>query len=520
MKQLKVASVFLFCGILTGGQVQSHAGTDYLLRSDSSSIRNVKIDISRQRADQLLEQLPAGDPWLNKPDGSTLAWGEAARLETLMDMYEATNDRKYLDEVARRGDRLLTHRDDRRGVADGSGKSRPAWSMALKYVVAEGQLKDAAGKPVINIRSTPSAYNDSTYVLVIPGKNGRFSLKVTNNHYKRYEDFTDLSLNSSDERFVEKIVNDPMAPYSTKAGSYTDKSNLIRVNVVGKSAPKAGKIILKSIPLAYMGYIGIIYTPMLRFAESVKANPELKHLVPAADRFIRAAEESYADASERLWRNGPNKGEGYYLTCEKGESFPADNVGAPINFQAMHTCAQLSLYRLTGKKEYLERSEKMSNLLKNRLKHDQQADLYVWTYWFEPMTTTGWKPEDNLSANVKYFRGAFNIEDISHAVLDVSMVVEANKQGIVFTDTDVKRFSNTLLINVLSPDRTGVRRTVDGKGEYPAYFNALNGWLNLAGNNREVYEAIRQAYLHRGEETLAITAELLKWQERFGLSNK
>ncbi len=73
------------------------------------------------------------------------------------------------------------------------------------------------------------------------------------------------------------------------------------------SVPIAQAITLKSIPLAYMGYIGIVYTPMLRFAEFVKANPKLNNLIPAADRFISAAEESYADASKRLWRNGPKK---------------------------------------------------------------------------------------------------------------------------------------------------------------------------------------------------------------------
>lgn len=511
MKNIKL-TILLICIVFSSQDLLSHAIN--LHHPDSIISQTPKILITKQRADELLSRLLPVDPWVEKPDGSSLAWREAATLKTLVNMYEATDDIKYLEEIARRGDQLLTHRDDRRGVVDGSGKSRPAWSMALKYVVAEGRLKDVAGNPVIKIRSTPSAYNDSTHVQIIPVANNRFTLKVFNNHFKRYEEFANLSLNRADERFIEKIVNDPMSPYSAKAGTFTDKSNLIRVNVSGNTIPDAQTITLQSIPLAYMGYVGIIYTPMLRFAEFVKANPKLKSLVPAANRFIRAAEESYADASARLWRNGPNNGEGYYLTCEQGESFPADNVGAPINFLAMHTCAQLSLYRLTNKKEYLDRSEKMSRMLKNRLKHDTTSDLYVWTYWYEPMTTTGWTPADNLSANVKYFKGAYNIEDISHGVLDIAMVTAANRQGIVFNDEDVKRFTNTLLINVLTPDRKSVRRTVDGKGDYPPYFNALHGWLELAAANPEVYHAIREAYNKKGEENLAFSADLLKWERK------
>lgn len=482
--------------------------------------KNSEITITQARADELLSQQPDVDPWEEKPDGSSLAWRESSVLRALIDLYEGTNDPKYLKEAAYRGDRLLSHRDDRRGVVDGSGKSRPAWSMGLKYVVAEGQLTDASGKTVIKIVSTPSAYNDQTNVEVVIAKKGqpdRFTIKTSNDHYKREETFNNLSLDPADERYIEKIVNDPMSPYSTRPGKYTDKSNLIRVKVVNSAMPTRQEITLKSIPLAYMGYIGIIYEPLLRLAELVKSKPELKDLTAAADRFVRAAEESYADATERLWRNGPNKDEGYYLTCERGESFPADNVGAPFNFLAKHVCAQLALHRLTGKKEYLEKSVKMCNLFKNRLTYNAGSDLYVWNYWYEPMTTKGWTPEDNLSANVKYFKAAANVEDISHGTLDISMIVEANRAGIVFSDSDVKRFANTLLINVLTPDRLGVRRTVDGKTDYPNYFNALHGWLELAGANPQVYKAIRQAYIFNGKETLPFSAKLLKWERKLNM---
>jgi len=475
------------------------------------------LAVTRERADELLAKLPATDPWERVPDGSTLAWGESALLRTLVDLYEATDDPGYLKEVARRGDQLLSHRDDRRGVVDCSGKSRPAWSMGLKFVVAEGQLTDPSGKPVIKIVSTPSSNNDLTLVEVITpskGTPGRFTIKVSNSYYKRNELFSDLSLNEADSRFIEKIINDPLSPYGARSGDYTDKSNLIRVNVVSSALPVVQEITLKPIPLAYMGYIGIIYDPMLRFAEIVKANPQLKDLVTAADRFILAAEESYADANKRLWRNGPGEGEGYYITCERGESFPADNVGEPFNYLGRHVCSQLALYRLTGKKEYLDRSEKMCIMFRNRLKNDPESDLYIWNYWYEPMTTTGWRPEDSLSLNVGYFAPRVSVEDVSHGVLDIAMVAAAYRAGIVFSKTDLLRFANTLLTNVITPDRTEVRIRVDGGAEHPPYFNALHGWLELSVVNPEVYHTIRQTYFNKGAESLAFCADLLKWERK------
>lgn len=480
-------------------------------------IQPERIEISRSRADYLLSRLPEKGPWERMPDASSIAWQESATLNTLIDMYEATDDARYLEEVVRRGDRLLSHRDDKRGVTDGSGKSRPAWSMGFKYVVAKGQLNDKNGRPTISIRSTPYSNNQLTRIEILhqAGQQpGRFTLKVGNTHWQREEVFSDLSMGATDDRYIEKIVNDPMAPYASKAGAYTDKSNLISLSVTGRAAPTPQTIVLEPVPLAYMGYIGIIYTPLLHCAELVKASAKLSHLLPAAMRFIKAAEESYADAAERLWKNGPGKDEGYYLTCERGESFPADNVGAPFNFLGRHVCAELALYRLTGKKAYLDRSRKMCNLLKNRLQYNKQSDLYVWNYWYEPMTTKGWIPEDGLSANVKYFKGAANVEDISHGALDIAMIVAAQQAGIVFDLQDVKRFGNTLLVNVLTTDRKSVRRKVDGGAEYPTYFQSLSGWLDLTTANVEVYHAIRQTYLNRAEESLAICANLLKWERK------
>lgn len=516
MKSLPV--MLLWC-MLTNSEQNPNTPVNPGYNSLSKSVHhpNGKVLVTRERADELLAIAGTTDPWTKRPDGSTIAWAEASALESLMDMYEATGDRRYLDEASMRSNRTLSRRDDKRGVKDGSGKSRPGWSMGLKYVVAAGQLNDAAGRPVITIKSTPSAYNDSTKVEIIPAGTDRFTIKVYNNHYKRYETFTGLSLSKTDDRFIEKIVNDPMSPYGAKSGEYTDKSNLIRVKVTGAAQPAAQLVYLKPVPLAYMGYMGIIYNPMLRFAEAVRKDPKLNDLVPAANYFIRSAEESYADAN-RLWRNGHNQGEGYYVTCERGESFPADNVGQPINFLGMHTSAQLALYRLTGKKEYLERSEKMSRLLKNRLKYDQQGDLYVWTYWYEPMTTKGWTPEDNLSANVMQYKAAYNIEDTSHGTLDIAMVMAANRAGIVFDDIDVKRFTNTFLKNVILPDHSGLRRKVDGEGdEHLPYFNALHGWLELAEKNPDVYHAIRHAYINKGQENPAFCAALLKWEKKLNI---
>ncbi len=480
-----------------------------------SSASATAVDFTRAQADALLARLPTEDPWLKRPDGSTLAWGESHLLHALVDLFEATDDLRYLEEAARRGDRLLAHRDDRRGARDGSGHSRPAWSMADKYVVADGTLPDSAGQPALQFRSIRPSHNQLTRIDVVPEPGGRFTLKLANEHFHRTEEFAGLSLDPQDARFVAKAVNAPLTGRQTRPGHHTHRSALVFVSVPpGAKPPAGGNITLRPIPLAFGGYLGVIYHPLLRLAEQVRARPELAALRPAAERFVRAADESYADLASRLWRDGPGDGEGFYLTCARGESFPYDNVGLPLNFLGRHTATELALHRLTGRPEYRVRAEKMARLFHRRLQHVAAHDLYHWRYWYEPVTD-GWEPGRTPSDNTPFMPPNRAIEDISHGALDIALAVSAAQAGVVFTPRDLERFSRTLLRNVLTPARDGVRRRVDGTGDpYSPYLPALAGWLELSVADPAVYREIRRTLETTRTAELTVIAAILKWERK------
>ena len=74
-----------------------------------------------------------------------------------------------------------------------------------------------------------------------------------------------------------------------------------------------------------------------------------------------------------------------------------------------------------------------------------------------------------------------------------------------------------MLRHVLAPDRTGVRRRVDGSaGLYPDYLPALAGWINLSRANAAVYREIRRTVEQSGAEDLSLIAALLKWERALG----
>ncbi len=476
------------------------------------------LKISLQAAERLIAKVPKEDPWLSSPEASVLAWGESYTIDAFVDLYEATKDPKYMKIVAARGKRVLSHRDDYRGMKDGSGKSRPAWSVGDRFVVAEGTLLSNTGQEMLKIRSTVSSFNHLTTVEVILSEDSKtFTLLVRNEHYKRYERFDNVNMGFS-HGYLTDIINDPLAEYFAQSDSTIDQSsNLIRIEEVkgGVSGILASqKITLTPIPIAFAGYLGVIYRPLMRFSEIVKKDPALKDFVSDADLFIKAAEESYDDISKRLWRTGSNPDEGYYLMCEKGESMPADNIGQPFNYLAKHVCTELALYRLTNKSEYLERSIKMINKFKNRLNYDSEKDLYIWYYWYEPMTTTGWWPEDNASYNSKVYRGWPSFENFSHGGHDIQMIMEAYRMGIGFDETDIRRFANTFLKNAISRDRKDINKYVDGSGEgSSSYFKAIYQWFALGEVEPEVLKAGKQMYENREEESLPFTARLLKYKK-------
>ncbi len=483
-----------------------------LIISLIASIAQGAVSITREKADERIADLPA-DPWLATQDASALAWGEAATLNAIVDMYEATGDPKYLHIVMERGDRMLSHRDDRRGVKDWSGMVRKAWSMGYKYTVAEGILKASDGKDSIRVRSTPYAHNHLTKVEVT-ASGDTFGLRVTNEQWRRIETFSDLSLDPKSPRYYEKIVNNPVPVPSASGGECTEISQLVKLIPAGQGAgvPAKQEIVLKPIPLAYVGYIGIIYYPLLRFAEIVKADPKLSEFVPAADRFVKAADESYEEAKDH-WRNGPGKDEGYYITCKRGGPFPYDNVPEPFNYLGMHVSSELALHRLTGKAFYLDQARRMANLFKNRMKL-VEGDRYIWYYWYEPINT-GYSREDDISDNYPSMPPKPSIEDASHATLNVLLILNAARAGIVFDKTDLRRVANTFLKNVYVPGEARFNGRVDGVRSSEKYeMVSVTGWLPLTEVDPKVYDACREVYIKRDRDVLHSLARLLKWEKR------
>jgi hypothetical protein len=97
--------------------------------------------------------------------------------------------------------------------------------------------------------------------------------------------------------------------------------------------------------------------------------------------------------------------------------------------------------------------------------------------------------------------GHKNIEDTSHAHLDVDFAGLAFENNLgVFDETDMKRFANTFMRNVMTTNKTGAPTTfsnVDGTGGKGSADTIAAGWMPVAKWDERIYESVKEIYAGR-----------------------
>lgn len=103
-------------------------------------------------------------------------------------------------------------------------------------------------------------------------------------------------------------------------------------------------------------------------------------------------------------------------------------------------------------------------------------------------------------------------ESVSYASLTISLVTAAYQMRIGFDQTDMRRFANTLLKNILNEDRTRIKGNVAGKGKEEDNLSGLYNFLPLAEGDSRVYQALRETYMNWEGQQVRYCAGLLKWE--------
>jgi len=200
----------------------------------------------------------------------------------------------------------------------------------------------------------------------------------------------------------------------------------------------------------------ILINPMLRFAEVVLANDELKKVHgQRAQRYVQLAQRELIEKWDQrgTWRDDGPQGSyrawDHYLapndlSAWHNSTDAKAGLSLPFNKQMDLGLAALRLYRITGEERYKERAERVFRLFKSRLRFFNGG--YVWNYW-EPLG-----PWD-IDRKERRIRHWVNVHPTrNYQAREVAFVVEAYHTGLVFTRTDIERIIHTNLENMWNGD--------------------------------------------------------------------
>ncbi|MDI9617165.1 MAG: hypothetical protein QFX31_07370 [Methanothrix sp.] len=302
---------------------------------------------AKQVYDELLNSTKSGNALLyNNNLNGRIVWNEAYFMESLLNMYEATSDPRYLDIFIKHADHILSIRDDRAGRPDYAGRLRPGWQTGSYYTLGVPVIiPDEEGKPSLEVQAVRSVGNDHTVVEILPEKGQQFTL-IVRNDFRRIEPMVVIFENLTLET-AEKVINANLTP-----------SSLIRVRIIGDAPPVQGVWQLNETyrMVLHELHTPIIGTPFLRFSDLVFREKNLSSYRQKAEEYVHAFEEPPRDY-ESSWRQDPGGG---FFIFEPSGKYWASGLEIPYNALSANGRFFLLLYRTyTGLQEICSISKEL-----------------------------------------------------------------------------------------------------------------------------------------------------------------
>ena len=213
----------------------------------------------------------------------------------------------------------------------------------------------------------------------------------------------------------------------------------------------------------------ILFDGLVEFAEVVLADGGLRERYGAqAERYAALARKHLFEKWDvrGTWEpDGPYGGyrawncygvPGNLKDWPVREDIRNSSLALPFNKQDDLGAVALKLYRITGEPAFRDRAARIFAFQKSRLQ--LVDDRYVWNYW-EPY---GARDVDLAAGNTRHWVGVH--PDRPYQQGEVAHMVEAYHTGVVFDDTDMRRFL-----------KTNIQVMWNGSFDAPSFRNSNNG---------------------------------------------
>ncbi len=186
-----------------------------------------------------------------------------------------------------------------------------------------------------------------------------------------------------------------------------------------------------------------------------------------SDRYISAMYE-VMEFHEEQWNE-----DGFYTFRDDAGFTGYAGVDLPYNMNSAMGRMILALYRATGEERLKDRAVAIGTHFHDGLSLGA-AGQYLWNYWGGAYIEPG--------------------EDLSHAFINVSFAVELAQQGLVFDETDLWAFSETLVSGAYIDDYTHARFIGGGENNYERDPLITALWSPLTPWRTTVYTVGRNLY--------------------------
>lgn len=430
-----------------------------------------------------------------------LAWGQTYVQQGLLRVYQAYGRRYHLDRLLADIDNVLATRDSERGVTEYRGLSLPAWRAGYPYTAGAVSVPDASGRPVLQVRSvnkpieTLKSYTGQTMDLVpqlhvevtAAATPGAFDLKVWHDGSGAVDELKNLTMDTVVDRVTKAWpTHNLLTVKDLRAG-----------NPAGPPAP--GSFTMSSQQGVFPVHTGMITYPIAWAARLILESPSLRDdplLRQKAEYYISCCRAAVAVHDED-WRENA-AGEGWYV-CTKGAPVDLDGSELPANQFLAVARTLIHLAAVTGDATYTDRAAKMARTFRNQLTLGANG-AYTWHYW--PTwghIYNGYEVADGISDYRLSWCCARQIEDISHAHIDVDLAIEAYRNNIVFNETDMRRLAATFTRNVATTSPSGspsAWSNVDGSGvRGNLTFDELSAlWMPTASFDRAIFDHVNATF--------------------------
>lgn len=401
-----VLAILILIGLVAGLGFQG-------CKVSPNTVKTTTFQEAREIYDALLEATSLGRGLLcNDNLTGRIVWNEAQFMESLLGMYELTQDRHYLELFITHADHVLQVGDDRARRLDYVGRLRLGWQTGVYYTLGVPvTIPDDQGKPALEVQGIHRADNNYTVFEIIRKDSEHFTLLVRND-FRRSEPsevrFKNLAMETA-EAVVNKDLN---------------LNSWIRIKVLGDSPPKQGVYYLTETYMMVLHelHTPIIAIPFLQFAELVFRIPELAVYEPKAKEYVQAFEQSFQDYADS-WREDAKGG---YFVYEPGRKFWVSWLTIPYNGLSANGRFLLWLWRVTGNAAYLEKAAALAKKFRAGITFLHDGTMTM-PYWLEDsLPFTGWEVMSADLVNGLYTRCEPDpaAEDVSHFSLTLRKIKE------------------------------------------------------------------------------------------------